>query len=144
MSCDWMRVSCSPPVSRFGFISSFSTVWAPHICQKKLREPARQPDSQLDRKQSGWGVGGCEGWFMPCFGMLNEFRVHFCVGLNGHCLLTYLHPLTGYSLNVKIWRQYDTLLNIYKWNFQHITRQTEKEMNHSRPLIYISCQYPAS
>lgn len=35
-------------------------------------------------------------------------------------------------------------INIYKWNFQHITRPTEKQMNHSRPLIYISSQYPAS
>lgn len=67
VTCDWMRAGCSHPVSRTGFISSCFTVWAPTICQKTRREnqPARQTDSQLDRKRSSKGVRGCLGWFMP-------------------------------------------------------------------------------
>lgn len=38
VTCDWMKAACSHPVSRLGFISSCSSVWAPHICQKTVRE----------------------------------------------------------------------------------------------------------
>lgn len=60
------------------------------IFARKHWEKPSQTDSQLDRKQSSKEVRCCLGWFMPCSGMLNEFRVHCFYGswLNGHCLLS--------------------------------------------------------
>lgn len=111
-----MRAAFSDPVSRLGFISLYSTVWAPHICQKTLREnqPACQTNRQLDRKRSSKGLRGCLGWFMPCSGMLNEFRVHCCYGnwLNGYCSLSQWCLRILWVVIVKMWRYYPILVSL--------------------------------
>lgn len=51
---------------------------------------------------------------MPCSGMLNEFRVHFCYGswLNGHRFaFSVTCSLNGDSQNVKMWRYCPVLMS---------------------------------
>ena len=147
MTCDWMRADHSHSISGSGFISSCSTVQV-HLPENTERKPASQTGSQLDRKRSSKGERGCLGWFMLCSRMLNEFRVHcyYSNWLNGHCLhfsdtylllilFLFLEFLNGNSQNAVLLPHI-----IVTWNFQYIERQIEKEMNHCRAPIWISCQ----
>lgn len=107
MTWDWTRSGCSHPVSRPGFISSFSTVFSTaHLPENAERKLASQTDSQLDRKWSSKGVRGCLGWFMPSSGMLNELRVHVWEPTEQTVLtflVTFSYSLNGNSQNGKMW-----------------------------------------
>lgn len=138
MTCDWMRVDCSHPVSRPD-LSAPAPLFEHLTFARKRWEKTSQRASQLDRKRSSKGVRGCSGWFMPCSGMLNEFRVQFCYGnwLNGHCLLSQWHTLI---LRVVIMQmsKCDVLLMSHG-TFNTSRGRQRKEMNHCTSA-WISCQ----
>lgn len=147
IKCDWVRAGCSHPVIRLGFISFCSAVGTSLIRSKTHGEnqPTRQTDSQLDRKQSSICVGGCCGWFMPCSGMLHEFRAHcyYRNRLNGHCLFSHWHIHVHWMATVKMSKcdivaSFISLAsNFLLW---HLSWQWATEMNHSMAPIWVSRQ----